>query len=319
MVEFEMDRQNQSNVDISVVIPVYNSEDCLSELFFQLTKALESLTNDYEIILINDCSLDRSWDKIAELSKHSPKLKGINFRKNFGQDNALMAGLRHSLGKSVIIMDDDLQHAPEDIPALIEGLGDEYDVCYGYYGIKKQTRFKNFGSSFNDKVANLILKKPKEIYLSPFKAIQREVVDEILKYDGPYPYVDGLLFRVTNRISQVPVEHHTRHAGEGNYNLMKSIWVWSKLATNFSVLPLRIATILGFLSSTFGFILAIIFIAMFYMGVTSPTGWYSLIVSILFLGGIQLTTIGLIGEYVGRLFLYHSKEPQYIIKELIDN
>jgi len=142
------------------------------------------------------------------------------------------------------------------------------------------------------------------------------VVDEILKYDGPYPYVDGLLFRITQNITQVSVEHHERYAGKGNYNLIKSIRVWLRLATNFSVLPLRIATFLGFVSSGIGFILALYFLFRKITG-DPPMGWASLIVTVLFLGGIQLVTIGIIGEYVGRLFLHHSKEPQFVVNEIV--
>jgi glycosyltransferase involved in cell wall biosynthesis len=312
-----MNEHEKNTIEISVVIPVFNSSNCLPELFTRLTDVLGELNKSYEIILVNDCSLDNSWEQISNLCKDSDKLIGINFRKNFGQDNALMAGLEYSSGETIIIMDDDLQHDPADIPALLLGLKADYDVCYGDYRIKKQTWFKNFGSSFNDRVANVILKKPKKLYLSPYKAIKREIVNEIVKYDGPYPYVDGLLLRVTKNINQVTVEHHFRYAGKSNYNLLRSVWVWSKLATNFSVLPLRIATVLGFISSATGFILAIIFISMYFLGTISPTGWYSTIVSVMFLGGIQLLTIGIIGEYVGRLFLYHSKEPQFVVKEVI--
>jgi undecaprenyl-phosphate 4-deoxy-4-formamido-L-arabinose transferase len=304
-----------SDVNISVVIPVYNSEDCLDELAKRLADVLDKSGSTYEVVLVNDCSPDNSWEKITELCEIYDRIKGINLRRNFGQDSAIMAGLNYSSGESVVIMDDDLQHDPADIPLLLSGLEKGHDVCYARFNSKKQSWFKNFGSWLNDKVANVILKKPKEIYLSPYKAIKREVVDEIVKYDGPYPYVDGLLFRVTRNITQVIVEHHERYAGEGNYNLRKSISVWLKLATNFSVLPLRIATFLGFISSGIGFILALFFIIQHFM-VEVPIGWASLIVVVLFLGGIQLVTIGIIGEYVGRLFLHHSKEPQFIVNEI---
>lgn len=302
--------------NISVVIPVYNSEECLDELARRLTNVLDGSGKSYEIILINDCSRDRSWQKIAELCEIYDKLKGINLRKNFGQDSAIMAGLNYSSGESVVIMDDDLQHDPADIPSLLGGLEKGYDVCYARFNSKKQSWFKNFGSWFNDKVGNVILKKPKGIYLSPYKAIKREVVDEIVKYDGPYPYVDGLLFRVTRNIAQVTVEHHQRYAGEGNYNLRKSIRVWLRLATNFSVTPLRIATFSGFMSSGIGFILALYFIYRKLTG-SPPAGWASLVVVVLFLGGIQLVTTGIIGEYIGRLFLHHSKEPQFVVNDMI--
>jgi len=306
-----------SDVEVSVVIPVYNSEDCVDELAKRLSDVLDNSGKTYEMVLVNDCSPDNSWKKITELSEIYDRLKGISLRRNFGQDSAIMAGLNYSSGESVIIMDDDLQHDPADIPSLLSGLKKGYDVCYARFSSKKQSWFKNFGSWFNDKVANIILKKPKEIYLSPYKAIKREVVDEIVKYDGPYPYIDGLLFRATQNITQVIVQHHERYAGEGNYNLRKSIRIWVKLATNFSVFPLRIATLLGFISSGIGFILALIFIIRHFMRVGVPTGWVSLIVIVLFLGGIQLVSIGIIGEYVGRLFLHHSKEPQFVISQII--
>jgi len=213
-------------------------------------------------------------------------------------------------------MDDDLQHDPADIPTLIDGLND-YDVCYALFRSKKQSWFKNFGSWFNGKVAEIVIKKPKEIYLSPFKVVKREVIDEVIKYDGPYPYIDGLIFRTTRKINQVEVEHHERYAGRGNYNLIKSIRVWMRLATNFSIFPLRIATLLGFTASVFGFLLALYFIIRHFTNGQTPLGWASLIVVTLFLGGIQLVAIGAIGEYVGRMFLYHSRQPQFIIKDII--
>jgi glycosyltransferase involved in cell wall biosynthesis len=307
-----------SDLHVSVVIPVYNSEDCLDELAARLTEVLNDLGKTYEIVIVNDCSPDNSWRKITELCEKYGKIKGINLRKNFGQDSAIMAGLNHSSGESVIIMDDDLQHDPADIPTLLDELEKGYDVCYARFSSKRQSLFKNLGSWLNDKVANVVLKKPKEIYLSPYKAIKRDVVHEIIKYDGPYPYVDGLLFRVTCNITQVVVQHHERYAGKGNYNLRKSLRVWLKLATNFSVLPLRIATFLGFLSSGIGFSLALFFIIQRLVKTGGPLGWASLIVTILFLGGIQLTSIGIIGEYVGRLFLHNSEEPQFIIKDIIE-
>jgi len=306
-----------SDINISVVIPVYRSEDCLDELVKRLNDVLSDLDKTYEIILVNDCSPDGSWKKITELCKVYKCLKGINLRRNFGQDCAIMAGLNYSSGDKVVIMDDDLQHDPLDIPLLISELDKEYDVCYALFESKKQSLFKNFGSWFNGKVAEIVIKKPKAVYLSPYKAIKREVIDEITKYDGPYPYVDGLIFRVTRNITQVKVEHHERYSGQGNYNLLKSIRVWLRLATNFSVFPLRIATVLGFTASIIGFLLALYFILQHIINGQAPIGWASMIVTILFIGGVQLIAIGAIGEYVGRLFIYYNKEPQFVIKEII--
>jgi glycosyltransferase involved in cell wall biosynthesis len=306
-----------SDIDISVVIPVYKSQDCLIELAKRLTDALDGLGKTYEIVLVNDCSPDNSWEKIVELCDIYDSIKGINLRRNFGQDCAIMAGLNNSSGKCVIIMDDDLQHDPSDIPALINGLVG-YDVCYTLFDSKKQSWFKNFGSWLNGKVAEIVIKKPKKIYLSPFKAIKREVINEIIKYDGPYPYIDGLLFRTTRKISQVKVEHHERYLGKGNYNLVKSIRVWLRLLTNFSILPLRVAIIFGFVSSIFGFLLALYLIILYLEGVRGPLGWASIVVTVLFIGGIQLIAIGAVGEYLGRLFIFYNKEPQFIVEKIIE-
>ena len=305
------------NTSISVVIPVYNSEDCLDELTRRLFDVLDNLGKDYEIVLVNDCSRDNSWVKIAKLCGTNNRIKGISLKKNFGQDNAIMAGLNYSTGKSLIIMDDDLQHDPEDMPSLLSRLEKGYDVCYANFSFKKQSWFKNFGSWFNDKVASIVIKKPKRIYLSPYKAIKRKVVDEMVKYNGPYPYIDGLIFRTTQNITQVNIKHHNRHAGKGNYNLSNSINVWLKLATNFSVFPLRISTYLGFIASGIGFILSFIFIIEKLLSNKSPAGWVTLVVIILFMGGIQLVAIGIIGEYVGRSFLHINKDPQFTVDKII--
>lgn len=304
-------------IQVSVVIPVYNSQDCLEELAERLTTALDSLNKNYEIILVNDCSPDKSWQTILRLLENYREVKGVNLRRNFGQDNAIMAGLNYACGDAIVIMDDDLQHNPNDIKLLLSALENGCDVCYAFFDRKRQSWFKNLGSWFNDKAANIILKKPKQVYLSPYKAMIRGVVDEIIKYDGAYPYVDGLLFRVTRNITQVTVKHHKRFSGSGNYTLLKSIRIWSRLATNFSVTPLRIATFLGFVSSAAGFSLAIYYIIRKLVG-DPPLGLVTTIVAILFLGGIQLITIGIIGEYVGRLFLLNNKEPQFVVNETVE-
>lgn len=309
--------EERPEIQVSVVIPVYNSQDCLSELVRRLTATLENLGKRYEVILVNDCSTDNSWERIVEQTKTHDRLKGINLRRNFGQDNAIMAGLNYSSGDTVVLMDDDLQDNPDNIPMLLAEVEKGYDVCYASFDIRKEPWFKVFGSRLNDKIANIILRKPKEVYLSPYKAITRGVVNEIIKYHGPYPYIDGLIFRVTRNIAQVTIEHQKRFAGAGNYTLVKSIRVCSRLATNFSIMPLRLAIFAGLVSSFVGFILAIYFIIQQLVVGDAPSGWVSTIVAILFLGGVQLVSIGVVGEYVGRLFLHESKEPQFIVNEII--
>ncbi len=166
-------------------------------------------------------------------------------------------------------------------------------------------------------VANLLVRKPKELYLSPFRAMTKQIKDLIVNYDGPYPYVDGLLLSVTSKISVVEVEHNKRFEGEGNYNFVKSISLWTKMATGFSVLPLRIATYLGIFISLSAFLLLAIFILQKFIYDAMPDGWTSIVVLILFFGGVQLFTIGIIGEYVGRTYLNINKKAQFIVREKI--
>ena len=232
-------------MELSIIVPVYRSEECLPELARRVQAAVSGHFRDYELILVNDASPDASWQVISSLADTYPFVVGVNLRKNVGQDNAIMAGMHHATGEAVVVMDDDLQHDPADIPALCRALRGGADVAYAAFDQKRQALWKNLGSWFNDRVAVVVLGKPKDVYLSPYKALRREIVDEIVKYDGPFTYVDGIIFNITSNITQVPATHHSRFAGRSNYNLFRSIRVWLKLATGFSVIPLRIATIIG--------------------------------------------------------------------------
>jgi len=303
---------------IDIIIPVYNSESCLGELAAQLQSSLEKLT--YHIYFINDNSQDNSWEKLKEVSELNRNVVLVNLAKNFGQDCAIMAGLNQCEGDYIVIMDDDLQHSPSDILPLINKLKEtEHDVCYGKYNRKNQSIFKNLGSWLNDKLANIVIKKPKDVYLSPFKVLSKSLVQKLIQYDGPYPYIDGLIFRFTSRITEIDINHHKRFAGKGNYTLYKSTSLWIRVLTNFSVVPLRISTYTGIIASLSGFILGLYFIFRHFLGMYSPQGWPSLIVTILVIGGIQLLGMGIIGEYVGRSFIYQSKEPQFLIDKIIKN
>jgi undecaprenyl-phosphate 4-deoxy-4-formamido-L-arabinose transferase len=270
----------------------------------------------YELILVNDGSPDNSWEVIFQLTREHDFIVGVNLRRNVGQDNAIMAGLNVASGEVIIIMDDDLQHDPADISTLYDRLQDGFDVVYAHFERKRQALWKNLGSWFNDRFAIVVLGKPKDIYMSPYKALRREVVDEIIKYSGPYPYVDGLIFTITSNIGDVPATHHPRFAGKGNYNLVRSIGVWLKLATGFSVIPLRMATFLGGVISLFSFMLAFYFVLETLLLKRAPSGWPSVIVAILFIGGIQLIGIGAVGEYIGRIFMTQNQRPQFTVKEI---
>jgi undecaprenyl-phosphate 4-deoxy-4-formamido-L-arabinose transferase len=301
---------------LSIIVPVYRSAACLPELVRRVREDVGPHFEEYELVLVNDDSPDESWVVIGRLASEHNFVTGVNLRKNVGQDSAIMAGFSVATGDVIVVMDDDLQHSPSDIPTLYEAIQDGFDVAYANFDHKRQALWKNLGSWFNDRVANLVLGKPKNIYMSPYKAIRREVADEIVKYTGPYPYVDGLIFTVTSNITQVAVKHHTRFASRGNYNLLRSVAVWLKLATGFSVIPLRMATFLGGVISLFSLALAFYFLIEALLLEREPSGWPSVIVAILFIGGIQLIGIGAVGEYIGRIFITQNQRPQFSVKEI---
>jgi polyisoprenyl-phosphate glycosyltransferase len=303
-------------MQLSVVVPVYKSAQCLPELARRVEEEVARHFQSYELILVNDDSPDTSWEVIQRLAFAHNFVTGVNLRKNAGQDNAIMAGLNAASGEVVVIMDDDLQHDPADINALHKQIECGFDVVYARFEQKQQALWKNLGSWFNDRAAVLTLGKPKNIYMSPYKAMRREVVQEVTKYVGPYPYVDGLIFTVTSKITEVLVTHHTRFAGKSNYNLVKSIKVWLKLATGFSAFPLRMVALLGATMSLLAFMLTGFLLLQALIWARGPEGWASMIVAILFIGGAQLIGIGAVGEYVGRIFVTQNARPQFTVKEI---
>lgn len=301
-------------IEISIVVPVYNSESCLDELANQVQKALENFS--YELILVNDASTDRSWSKILSLAQAQESICGISLKKNSGQDNAIMAGLTHARGKYVVIMDDDLQHSPYDIIRLYNECSHGYDICYAAFK-KRQSAWKNLGSELNGFLSQLLLKKPKDLYLSPFKMIRQDFLKEILKYQGPFPYVDGIVLSLTSNIGQIETIHHDRFSGEGNYGLYKSISVFLKHVTGYSLYPLRIVTMTGVLSSTLAIFMAIYFLVDYFTNSRHVEGWLTLVLLLVFFSGLTLMCLGLIGEYVGRIYLTITSKRQFTIDKVI--
>jgi undecaprenyl-phosphate 4-deoxy-4-formamido-L-arabinose transferase len=302
-------------IEISVVVPVYNSEKCLDALAEQLHIALENV--GYELILVNDRSKDGSWEKIVSLSKINKRIKGISLKKNSGQDNAIMAGLGRAHGAFVVIMDDDLQHAPSDILKLYEQCKSGFDICYGLFVQKRQSLWKNTGSRLNGYLAEVFLKKPKGLYLSPFKVMRGSLAKEIVQYKGPFPYIDGIVLSITSSITQVELQHHTRFDGKGNYSLFKSVSVFLKHVTGYSLYPLRIATIIGIIASSFSFLLGAYFIIDYLSNDAHVEGWITLVLLSVFFNGLILMCVGLIGEYIGRIYLTITSKRQYVIDKTI--
>lgn len=300
---------------------MYGSEPVLPELVRRLQAMFDQQarpSGDYELILVCDCSPDRSWAVIRGLAQQYPWVRGILLRMNAGQHNALMAGFSHARGRVIVTMDDDLQHAPEDIPLLLAELAQGRDVVYARFKSRNHAGWKVAGSRLNDLVAGYLMNKPKGLYLSPFRAMTADIRDDILRYQGPYVYVDGLILSVTRNIGTVDVDHHERYAGDSGYSLRKSISLWLKMATNFSIVPLRITSFVGLCFAGVGFVLALMLIIQKLTLDRMPIGWSSLIVTVLIVGGVQLLALGMLGEYLGRVLLILNSRPQYVVGETTD-
>jgi undecaprenyl-phosphate 4-deoxy-4-formamido-L-arabinose transferase len=299
------------------VIPVYRSERILPGLVAEIKAAADAqqLAGQFELVLVNDASPDGSWEAIASLAREYPFVRGINLRRNFGQHNATMAGLNHARGDVVIVMDDDLQHPPREIANLIQAIEEGADVCYTRYRGRKHALWKILGSRFNDWIATLLLQKPRGLYLSSFKALRQEVVREVIKYEGPYAYLDGLILGITRAIKSIEIDHQPRREGTGNYNLKRSISLWLRMATSFSVFPLRVATVAGFSLTMLSLVFIGVILVQKWLHPETPAGWPSLIGTILLVGGVQTFCIGMVGEYLGRTYLKINGKPQFVIRE----
>ena len=310
-----MENRAESILKLSIVVPVYCSAPILPKLVEQIQTEMskEGMSDAYELLLVNDASPDESWSTICTLAATHSFIKGISLRRNFGQHNATMAGLNHVSGQFVVIMDDDLQHPPRAIGDLMRALSKGFDVCYTNYLNRQHPAWKRLGSRFNDWVAARLLDKPKGLYLSSFKGLRLEIAREVIRYDGPYAYIDGLILDVTRSITTIDIEHQQRHEGEGNYNLRRSVSLWMKMATSFSVLPLRIATYGGFALAALSLVTMVFIVVQKMMHPEYPQGWTSLIATILFIGGMQTLCIGMIGEYLGRAYLKLNKKPQFVV------
>jgi glycosyltransferase involved in cell wall biosynthesis len=302
---------------VSIVIPVFRGERTVRPLVESLLHGLAAHWR-LEIVLVNDGSPDDSAAVCRELARRSPVIKFVNLSRNFGEHNAVMAGLNHATGDYVVLMDDDFQNPPGEVPKLLAEIEKGYDVVFARYAVKRHHPLRNFGSRFNDWAALALLDKPRGLYLSSFKVLSRFVVDELVKYDGPYPYIDGLVLRLTRNYSQVLVQHDPRREGRSGYTFRKLVSLYLNMFTNFSILPLRLASYAGLVTSLVGLLGAVAFVVERLRNPGVPAGWASVIVSLFIIGGIQLFALGMIGEYLGRLFLKDGGRPQFVVRERIN-
>jgi polyisoprenyl-phosphate glycosyltransferase len=309
--------QETEDLEISIICPVYRSAATIAELVSKIEKALAH--KKFEIILVNDGSPDNSAAIVMELAQKDPRITAVSLRRNFGEYNAVQCGLNFAKGHYAVIIDDDLQNPPEEILRLTEEINQGYDVVYSRYEKKRHSWFRNAGSWFHNLVASYLLDKPKNLYLSSFKAIRRSVYREVIRYRGPFPYIDGLILRTTSNLGVVTVRHETRSSGRSSYTLRKLIRVYLNMFLNFSVMPIRLFTILGIGSFLLSLVLMAISLIekLFWSGL--PAGWSSVFVAVLFFAGLQMLFFGLIGEYLGKQYLDQNGTPQWIVKEVTAN
>lgn len=304
---------------ISFIIPCFQSECTLPYVIAEIEEKMKQLTQyKYDIFLVDDCSPDGTLAIIEKLCKEKKYIKGISFSRNFGQHAALMAGLRHSDGDFVVCLDDDGQTPANEVDKLINKLEEGYDAIYAKYEHKQHSLFRNLGSRVNELMMRIMLDKPADLYLSSFFAVRRFVVEDMIRYDNCFPYVIGLVLRATKKVTNVVVQHRERENGVSGYTLKKLLSLWFNGFTAFSVKPLRMATAIGVFCAELGFLYGIYTIIKKIVNPNVPIGFSSIMAAIVFFGGMIMILLGLIGEYVGRIYISLNNSPQYVVRELMN-
>lgn len=301
----------------SFVIPVFNGEATIEGVVARILRAFSG--EPIEIILVDDGSHDSSARVCRELAlNHREHVEFVELARNFGEHSAVLAGLAQSKGTMVAILDDDGQNPPEELPGMFATLIQTgADVVYGKYMERKHHWFRVAGSRFNDAVANVMLNKPKGLYLSSFKVMNRFIVNEVIKHRGPFPYIDGLICRTTRRLVQVEVSHDSRTSGKSNYNLRRLIRLWLNMFLGFSILPLRLTSLIGMIIAALSCIwLLIILVDKLWLSPNVTAGIPTVLAVIVLFSGFQLVALGMIGEYLGRVFLENNGQPQYVIRAI---
>lgn len=314
-----MTTSNLTQTEYSVVIPVYGRGECLAELVQRLDTTFNDLNWPApEVLLIDDCGSNESWDRIQEITSCRRKTKAIQLSRNFGQHNAIMCGFHHTAGDIIITIDDDLQQEPESIPKLIHALKvDDLDLVYGAYAKKQHAFGRNIGSNLVNRFYRLIFKSP--VTVTSFRAIRRELVCSILRYELNFTYIDGLLAWNTTRIGTADIPHHERKSGQSGYSFPKLLALAMNIFTNFSLLPLQIVSFMGITSAFLGIGLGGWYAISALLTKISVPGYASTIVAVLILGGFQLLSLGIMGEYIGRLHLNVNRKPQFNVRKTISN
>ena len=302
------------NKTISFVIPCYYSEKTIEDVVDEIVLEFPNEEYDREIVLVNDGSKDRTYDVLGQLAKKYSGIKAVNLAKNFGQDAATLCGLSECTGDYIVVLDDDGQNPPSEAHKLLDEIDKGYDAVFAKYHKKKDTLFKSFGHLVNDRMVTAMIHKPKDLELNSYFVINRFVRDEMLKYKGAYPYIWGLIIRCTDSMTNVYVEHKSREVGESTYSFSKLLGLWVNGLLSFSVKPLRLTSIIGAIFCLIGFIITLVVVINTFLHGDVP-GWTTLIMAILIMGGIQLLMLGMLGEYLGRVFINQNNAPQFVIRD----
>ncbi|WP_294985009.1 glycosyltransferase family 2 protein [uncultured Fibrobacter sp.] len=301
---------------LSFVIPCYRSENTIETVVQEICDTVATRSGiDYEIVLVNDCSPDGVWLVIKRLAANDNHIKGICLAKNFGQHCALMAGYGQATGDYVISLDDDGQTPASESFKLVDKLEEGFDVVYGYYEHSAQHLFRRFGTWVNKKMAEAIIGQPKTLRTTSFFIMRKFIVEEIVRYPHPFAYISGLVFRATKNLGNVEVQHRRRIEGESGYTIAGLIGLWINGFTAFSVKPLRAATFIGLLCALVGFVAGLYVVYQKFLNPEIPVGYTSMLATLLFVGGMIMLLLGLIGEYVGRIYISINQSPQYVVRE----
>ena len=304
---------------ISFVIPCYRSEKMIGKVVEEINTTMKEMPqHTHEIVLINDCSPDNTFDAIKALAAQYSFVKGINLARNFGQHSALMAGFRHVTGDVVVCLDDDGQTPADEVGKLLAKIEEGQDVVYAKYEHKQHSAFRNLGSKVNEIMTRFMLGKPKELYISSYFAARRFVIEDVIRYENSYPYVIGLVLRVTKRITNVTVNHREREEGTSGYTIKKLLGLWFNGFTAFSVKPLRIATVMGGCSAFVGFAYGLYTVLKKLIVPDVPIGFSALMSAIVIFGGMIMLMLGLIGDYIGRIYICLNSAPQYVIRDVVN-
>lgn len=306
---------------VSIVIPCYNTSNIIYTMMQEIKNEFEKICiHNYEVILVDDYSPnhEETLKRLKDVYEQFNFVKLVELAKNTGQHNAIMAGLNFACGEIIIGMDDDMQTHPSQIGILLAELEKGYDIVYGYYPEKKHSLFRNIGSWVNYESVRLLIGKPKELKTSSYWVIRKYVRDEAVKYSQPFAYLQGIFLRITRNISSVPIKHFDRQIGKSNYSFKSLIRLWGNIS-GFSLVPLRFSTYVGNILASIGFITAIVVVIKKILHPSIAMGWPSLMAAICFFSGIILLFMGLIGEYIGRMFLGLNNTPQYVVREVHDN